>query len=92
MKMDDSAEMRELLALYAEYVKLLEASEGSLTSIAYVHGFQMPEAFVQRGKELRRRIAELRAPADLDAPPPQSKIFSEDEIFRRPIEEGEFEE
>ena len=84
--MNDNAEMQELLAAYAEYVELLESTLHVLDGLAFAHGYQPPEALVQRGWELRQRIAELRAPADLDAPPPQSKIF------RRPIEEGEFEE
>ena len=78
-------ETQELLAAYAEYVKLLEDWSSSLAALAYEHGITASEATMNRGLELRQRIAELM-PADLDAPPPQSKLF------RRGIEEGEFEE
>jgi hypothetical protein len=64
-----AGELQALVAVYAEYVALLESS------LADLHGTH-PAAAVRRGAELRQRIEELSsAPADLDAPPPQSRIF-----------------
>jgi hypothetical protein len=68
-----AGELQALVAVYAEYVALLESS---LADLHGTHGYRSPAAAVRRGAELRQRIEELSsAPADLDAPPLQSRIF-----------------
>jgi len=52
--------MKELIAAYDEYVRLLATSEAGLMAIAFVHGYSVPDDVVASGEELRARIAKLR--------------------------------
>jgi hypothetical protein len=51
-----AGELQALVAVYAEYVALLESS---LADLHGTHGYRPPAAAVRRGAELRQRIEEL---------------------------------
>jgi hypothetical protein len=50
----------ELIAAYDEYVAVLEKAESSLLGLAHAHGHRTPAAIIERGKELREKIAALK--------------------------------
>lgn len=52
--------MHELIEAYEEYIKLLADSEGMMLGIAVAHGFKCSAEWVERGQELRDRIAKLK--------------------------------
>jgi hypothetical protein len=51
---------QQLIEAYEEYIQLLAEAEAALMSFAYVHGWRCPEDLVERGKECRAKIAELK--------------------------------
>ena len=56
-----SEQMKELIEAYDEYIKLLSDSEGNLLGLAHAHGYRCPPELIERGEELRARIADLKA-------------------------------
>lgn len=52
---------KDLIAVYDEYIKLLEQSESGLVGIAHVHGWRCPPELMIQGIELRAKIKALRA-------------------------------
>lgn len=61
------ASLEALINEYEAYLEFLnEANEGPI-GIAYVHGWRCPEVEVQRGKDFRLRLIELRKAARLAA-------------------------
>ena len=56
----DFANMQQLIEAYDEYVAALDSENGSLIGLAYAHGWRCPPERVQRGEELRAKIAALK--------------------------------
>jgi hypothetical protein len=52
--------MKKLIEAYEKYIALLGKSEASMYGIAFVHGYRMPQQYVERGEELRQEIAALK--------------------------------
>ena len=59
-QLTDNNDMIELVKAYDEYVKLLAESEGNLAVFASTHGITVDDKLVERGKELRQKITELK--------------------------------
>ena len=60
---------KQLIEAYEEYIGLLTEAEAALMSFAYIHGWRCPEDLVERGKECRAKIANLKdADAELNPP------------------------
>lgn len=52
--------MKELIEAYDEYIELLGRGESSMIGLAIAHGYRCPREMVDRGIELRTKIAELK--------------------------------
>jgi hypothetical protein len=52
--------VKKLIEAYDEYIKLLAESEKGLIGLAYAHGYRCPPELVNRGEELRAKIAKLK--------------------------------
>ena len=70
--MTDAQTMLELIGAYDEYVKLLSKSEKGLLGLAMAHGYRCPDELVNRGLELRAKIADLRSRFAVPAPAPDN--------------------
>ena len=51
----------QVVETYDEYIKLLAESEAGFMGLAYAHGYRCPDDKVQRGKDLRAKIADLKS-------------------------------
>jgi len=51
--------IKEGIKVYRPYVKALEEENGSLFSLAYVHGYRNPDGF-EFGKKCRQKIKDLK--------------------------------
>ena len=54
-------DIRPLLEAYADYVALLEKAGADSAGIAYVHGYKPKQEDVDKGIELRARIAKMKS-------------------------------
>ena len=57
---DDDLNVGRLVEAYDEYIGLLASSEKMLLPMAVSHGFKFPTDAVDRGQQLRDRIANLK--------------------------------
>ncbi len=75
----------ELIAAYDEYIGLLVQSESSMLGLAHAHGYRCPDELVQRGKELREKIAELKSGAPAQGTRSPHKVMTHEEYAAMPI-------
>lgn len=50
----------KIIQTQEEYIELLGESEGNLAAFAYTHGINVSNEIVEKGKELRQKIEQLK--------------------------------